>query len=564
VEKERSRRKCVFPIILGVVVILGAGLRLWGFTSSPLWTDEIGTWWVASAPTPSGALSRAFETQGSSPFYFLLEWGVVHILPEGRFALRLISLVASLFSIYLVYRVCVVLFEWDGRWREGSPYLAALTAAFFFACHEPRIYYAQEARPYALGMMFALLSQLFFLKTFLFSHWKEDKDRLDIKNAAKVVLPYALFTAAAFYCHYVLATLVLIQNVVFVWWLSDDRINYHRETGMKWLLANCLVLLFVIPSFFHLFPVAMNSGKWNWVLKGGAADTVECLMNSLTLWLAVAVLSLTLLFHVVDGRFALVKGISPKANSVFADKGRRGVLFFIVVWLLIPPIAAYAVTQLGNASFLLPRYMTLSAPAFFILVAFAVVHLRLVVLERLFAVTACAACFALSPLPVYKKHKAFTWRIPHNWRAAVEYMAERADPKDAVLIRFGVIKENWIPGGTTRNIIDYCDAPLLLFADGTVSKLEVYPLTYSYYGGFYCYFNSIVKGCEDNKRIWIIGVNPPNTNYAIGAVAEIFPAADWKMKFQKSFSGVYLGLLVERPKDKHPAFPSLIAQSQPE
>lgn len=559
--RKITRKNLTFTVFLGSFILLGALARVWGLSSSPLWTDEISTGWIASAPTFGEAFHRAAETQGQTPFYYLLEWLVMRLLPSASWSLRLVSLLASVFSIYLTYRVCVVLFEWDGRWRKGAPYWGALTAAFFFAWHEPRIYYAQEARPYALGMMFALLSQLFFLKTFLFSHWKEDSERLDFKKASKVVIPYALFTAAAFYCHYVLATIVLIQNLSFLWWLSDDRILYHRETGMKWLFANCMALIFVIPSFFHLFPVAMNGGKWNWAYLGGVADTAECLMVSLSFWLVVAVVVLALIFHVVDGRLKAASSVdgNDAPGPVLGDKGRRGVLFFIVAWLLVPPVAAYAVTRLTTTvSFILPRYMTFAAPGFFILVAFSVVHLKNVWLERILAVLVCVACLALSSWPVYKERRVFAKRIPHNWRAAVEYVAAHSKPTDAVLIRFGVIKENWIPGGASDNIIQYCEAPLSLFAAGAVAELEVHPLTYSYYGCFYRYYDDLVKACGDNPRIWIIGVDPPNTNYAIGAVARIFPSSKRRMKFQKSFGGVYLCLLVKRPKPT-PGVPSLLA-----
>ena len=482
----------------------------------------------------------------------MLEWCVLHLLPAGPGSLRLISLCASIVSIFLVFKLCLVLFEWDGRWKDGSPYLAAITAAFFFACHDPRIYYAQEARPYALGMMFALLSQLYFLKIFLFSHW-DDEGRSDSWRAAALIIPYAIFTALTIYCHYVLGSIWIIQNIAFIYWLFDDRISYHAQTGAKWLAANAAVAVLVTPAAFHLLPIVMGSEAWNWVAPGGVADMAEFLLESLVLPVAVTVVGLSLVFHVIDGYLSGRAEGDRELVPVFADRGRRGVLFFLVIWLLVPPLAALIISSTTSASLLLPRYMTLSAPAFFLLVAFAVVHLRSVWLERALAVLMCVSCLFFSPLTAFKRTGTFAYHIPHNWKKAVEYIAAHSKPGDAVLLRFGVIKENWLPSGASPIIQEYVNAPLYVFAGGKVAKLDIHPLTYSTCRDFSPYYYRIQKDCENNPRIWIIGVNPPNTNYPIEAVRKLFPADLYRVDFRHSFGGVFVCRLVfhSRPRP-HP------------
>ncbi len=552
-----ENKKRLIPLAL--ILALGAFFRVWGISSHPLWTDEIGTFWIASASTVTDAFHRAMETQGQSPFYYLLEWGVLHLLPAGRVSLRLISLCASVVSIFLVFKVCLVLFEWDGRWRKGSPYLAAITAAFFFACHTPRIYYAQEARPYALGMMFALLSQLYFLKLFLFSHWDEDERCMDWRKTICVVVPYSIFTALTIYCHYVLGSIWIAQNIVFMYWLFDDRIVYHTQTGVKWFVANGTVALMLLPLGFHLFPIVVNSGVWNWVAPVGVADTADIFLGSLVLPLVLTVMGLALLFHVVDGRLPGRNDLEDKPVPVLADRERRGVLFFIVIWLLVPPLADFVVSRSTNASLILPRYMTLSAPTFFLLVAFAVVHLRSVWLERILAILVCMSCLVLSPITTFKRTGYFAYFIPHDWKTAVEFVAGHSNPEDAVLIRFGVIKENWIPGGASNIIHDYANAPFHVFAGGKVLALDVYPLTYSIYPRFYAYYDKILKACEDKSRVWIIGVDPPNTNYPIGAVRRLFPRALYRMDFRHSFSGVFVCRLILRSDSAPPLANKVVA-----
>ena len=499
----------------------------------------------------SEAFHRAAETQGQSPFYYMLEWCALHLLPAGRTSLRLVSLSASIVSIFLVFKVCLVLFEWDGRWKKGSPYLAAITAAFFFACHDPRIYYAQEARPYALGMMFALLSQLYFLKIFLFSHWDDD-GRSDPWKATALIIPYAIFTALTIYCHYVLGSIWIIQNIVFIYWLFDDRILYHAQTGAKWFAANAAVAVLVTPAAFHLLPIIMSSGMWNWVAPGGVADMAEFFLESLVLPVVVAVVVLSLVFHAIDGYLSGRAEGDSKLVPVFADRGRRGVLFFILIWFVIPPLAALVISRTTSASLLLPRYMTLSAPAFFLLVAFAVVHLRSVWLERVLAVLMCVSCLFFSPWPAFKQRGAFAYHIPHNWKKAVEYIAAHSKPGDAVLLRFGVIKANWIPSGASPIIQEYVNAPLQVFADGKVAKLDIHPLTYSIYRDFYPYYDRILEDCKNNRRIWIIGVNPPNTNYPIEAIRELFSRDLYRVDFRHYFGGVFVCRLVSRPKPHPP------------
>lgn len=156
-------------------------------------------------------------------------------------------------------------------------------------------------------------------------------------------------------------------------------------------------------------------------------------------------------------------------------------------------------------------------------------------------------------IPLMKKEGRFCYRIPHDWRQAITVLNEALRPNDVIILRSGFIKENWIPETNDPIIIEYVKAPLNSFyyhpevlKQSPDSPINVYNMTFSKETDFYPYYDSIFDVCEKLPRVWMIGVNPPNTNYYMKQVPEIMRNSHGKA-FEKNFSGVYLVLLVKRP-----------------
>src|SRR5688572_20762914 len=126
------------------ISILAAALRIQPLAES-LWVDELHTAWCAVGPLNEVASRAAIGNQ--SPLYFWLQWVFVTILGPSEFALRLPSFAAgSLLPLasFLIARRCGV----------GG---AGLVAAGLIALDPQSIFYATEARPYALAQLLAVI-----------------------------------------------------------------------------------------------------------------------------------------------------------------------------------------------------------------------------------------------------------------------------------------------------------------------------------------------------------------------------------------------------------------------
>ena len=131
--------------------LLGLALRGWALGANSLWVDEVATLQVARHPfgaIPGVALrGDAFEP----PLYFWLVHLAIGVGGISEVALRLLSAVAGAALVPLTWRLV--------RELDGSP-LAADLSATFVALNPLLLWYAQEARPYALLSALGLASLL--------------------------------------------------------------------------------------------------------------------------------------------------------------------------------------------------------------------------------------------------------------------------------------------------------------------------------------------------------------------------------------------------------------------
>ncbi len=132
-------------LALALITLAAAGLRAPQLHES-LWLDELHTSWVVSdglAEIPSRA---AVGNQGS--LYFGLVWISTKLFGHSDAALRLPSLIAGVLlvpAVFLLGRAC-------GAGRAG-----AMAGSVFAALDPLAMYYALEARPYALLQFTAAL-----------------------------------------------------------------------------------------------------------------------------------------------------------------------------------------------------------------------------------------------------------------------------------------------------------------------------------------------------------------------------------------------------------------------
>ena len=537
-----------------LIILLGLFFRIFEKTPASLWTDEFATYWISSAPSLSECISRAAPTQGQSPFFYIIEWMVLKNAPHTENTLRLISLISSLISIGLVYFIAISMFkkpippseEAEENEKPSSNhkitkspnykiiYIPAIFAALLFAVDTQQIYYAQEARPYALGIMFALFSQLFFMR--LIKHRSVYNETL-----------YIIFSALIVYTHYIIGTMLLVQNIwaLFLICKPDKREQSDKRqtaiTFINWVKIQIILIAVIFPLLFHLIPIMRQSSKWNWLRSGTFLDTAKILG---TLFNPLIVIMFGIVFIVIS----LYKG--DARNTAKFIKNRT--FYFLFLWFLVPPLFAYFASKYLNTSILDARYMTLSLIPFYLFAAYCINALSNQQ-AKIFLMSFILFAYLGGVLsPAFKKEGRFTYHVPHDWRAAISHLNKHVRFGDVIILRSGYVKENWAPGTNNPIILDYVKAPLNSFYFAPVMQpvnhanqkktLNIYNMTYTKEVDFYPYYDLIFDNCARRKRVWIMGVNPPNTNYLVSQLPEILRNSHGKY-FEKDFSGVYLVML---------------------
>ena len=164
--------------ILLLLTIAGAFLRLFQLGAASLWLDEASTLTYARLSLTQIWGSLSSGTEFHPPLFYALEHFML-ALGESEAVLRLIPAIAGILTIPVFYLLGSEILD-----RNTGILAAALLA--FCPFH---IFYSQEARDYALMLLFLSLALLFFLR--LLRSW-----------GRRDALLFGVFAALAFWGHF--------------------------------------------------------------------------------------------------------------------------------------------------------------------------------------------------------------------------------------------------------------------------------------------------------------------------------------------------------------------------
>jgi mannosyltransferase len=141
-----------WPLV--ALTALAAGLRLSTLDVQSLWYDEAFTPVHVLHPGLEATLRAVVHTENTPPLWYVLEWAITRVLGTGAVALRLLSALAGIVTVPVVWAIG----------RELSGRRAALACAALVAVNPLFVWYSQEARAYALFTLLAALTMLCFLR----------------------------------------------------------------------------------------------------------------------------------------------------------------------------------------------------------------------------------------------------------------------------------------------------------------------------------------------------------------------------------------------------------------
>lgn len=407
--------------LVSAFVLLGAVLRIWQARES-LWVDELHTAWCAGGSFAEVAPRAAIGNQ--SPLFYWLQWLLLQF-GRSEFTLRLPSLLAGTLLPLALY--CLA-------WRWTRSNLVALAAAALVVVDPRSIFYATEARPYALLELLAALHVAVFLA-------------LLARPSMWLRIAFVLGAGLLFHLHYTSALLIAAE---IAYWLLARCIDGAARYKLWWLLIDLFYLgVLASPAIWNIVAIAGRRENWErFILQRPASDILLLLP-----WSALV------LFVLVDVDALLTQCTSPHSESKLRDETR---VLFATVWLLVPLTLAWLLTATDVARLFATRYVLVSAPAA-ILVAALVTrlppwpHTRL----SLAFVMVGLAVWSSAIIPQFSADGRVIAERREDWRSAIQWLNQQLPgTRLPILVRSGLIESDALRGKHDPLLEDYCLLPV--------------------------------------------------------------------------------------------------------
>jgi mannosyltransferase len=218
--------------VVVVVILLAASVRFHLLGAQSLWNDE-GNAYVQATRTFADITNNAAQDIHPPGYYWLLSvWRV--LTGETEFALRALSVFASILTVALTLAT--------GKRLYGV--MAGLAAAVFVALNTFSIYYAQEARMYALLGLWSIASMWAFTGFIRTTKWSW-------------ALNMALLNAAGLWTHYAFPAVMVAQGVLFmVWVLTPSKFSEQSSNkGLKplvWWIDWRFVVAYILANLLTI------------------------------------------------------------------------------------------------------------------------------------------------------------------------------------------------------------------------------------------------------------------------------------------------------------------------
>ena len=307
-------------------------MRFTGLSGQGFWTDERFTIGVLAGDGFFDVPDQVSNSEAAPVPYYLIAWLWVAAFGDGEAGLRSLSALLGTATIPIVFLAV----------RELSSVRAGLIAAALCACSPILVWYSQEARAFALGVLLAAVTFWLFARA------------LDDSRRYGLVL-WALASGVAIACFYLVGILVLCEAAVLLWRRRD------RARVMGALAIPAVTSLVLLPNALD-----DAQGRQAWIgdilfderirqvfkfFLVGNGDPAPALVLAVASVVAAAVAFVFLRGEPDERRAAVIASAVGVASMVIAIAGRafdadyvlaRNLLF---VWIPLGAVAAIALSS---------------------------------------------------------------------------------------------------------------------------------------------------------------------------------------------------------------------------
>ena len=414
---------CLRRAILLVSLVTALGLRLVNLGTQSFWYDETVSTYLAGLDLPAMLAHTAGDIHPPLYYALLHFWGL--LAGRGQFALLFPSVFCGVLVVALTGRLARRLLGQD----------VALLATFLTALSPFHLWYSQELRMYTLGAALGLVAVCCAIG------WLTETGR------RWLYLPgYILAATLGLYTLYYFAFLLVFVNLfVLIRLFALSPLRSSIRPSALWGLAQLAVLVLYLPWLPVAFRQATDPPVPPWrsfiapgtmLVDSWAALSLGESVEPPQVWpilLAFAFLYILGIFSILRRPIAAADGRAADSRQWSVAGDQRSATCLLLTGYTFVPLALIIAISFVNPLFH-PRYVYLYAPGFLVLVAAGLDYLRrrwrLTFLVGLLLILGADAC------SLHRFHTD-TWYASDDWRGAVEYIAERWRPGDAVLINAG-------------------------------------------------------------------------------------------------------------------------------
>ncbi len=203
---------------LGGLLLFAALVRLPSIGLQSFWFDEAFTPVHVLHPSIVASMETMAHTENTPPLWYVIVWGWTRIFGTGVVAMRLVSALAGIALVAVVYEIA----------REMTGRRVAIVAGAITAANPLFVWYSQEARAYELYTLTAALAVLCFI-------------RAERKPSARRMAAFAVTGCLALLSHYFAVFLLVPMSL----WLLRRRERWR--TAVPAVGAIAVVGLALVP-----------------------------------------------------------------------------------------------------------------------------------------------------------------------------------------------------------------------------------------------------------------------------------------------------------------------------
>jgi len=358
-------------ITIGFIFIINFILKSLFITHNDIANDEPFS--IFHAQMPLQDVFDILKHGNNPPLYefFLHFW--IKLFGISAFSVRLPSVIFSSLTAVVIFWVVKKLFHFK----------EALTATFIFTCATIHIYFAHEARVYALFVLLSSLSLVCYV-----NFYKKN----NIKNQFYLIIINTLLL----YTHY-FAFFVIINQ-----WIGLIILPYNKKIIRSYIVGFLISLLFFLPlllPFLNQFLLTVNRGTWvsppHW----------SHIYGFINIFLNIKYVSFAFLFYI---SIALAIEVINKKTSIKHILLKNRYFFLITAWFVCPYTLMFVASY--YAPMFIERYILFTSVFLYMFLGIFIWKLGT---DSLFKKIAIGLCLLMLPLflnlkPTNKRNLAET------------------------------------------------------------------------------------------------------------------------------------------------------------